>query len=204
MNETTKRRALMAASKVTFSAMVVGVTTSAALFGLVACGDDEAGVPVGERDGTQAGNETNGKQQAKNDPPAAAATSTTPQKDPPPKNEPPPKKEPPVATCDDFACCNAKVGPILDEEDGFQWEDEKIAAIKAKLGPDGIACCVTLLEHSETQPNADRSPDHWACCSAAADLIKPEATLACTPWGPPTPPSFDDVAFAVSLLQVVA
>lgn len=200
MNESTKRRALLATGKVTFSAMMIGVTTTAALLGLVACGDEEAGVPTGERDGTQAGNGSDDQQKAKQDPPAAAATSPTP----PPQKDPPPKKEPPIATCDDFACCNAKVGPILDEEDGFQWEEEKIAAIRAKLGPDGIACCVTLLEHSETFSNAERSPDHWACCSAVGDELGADFTLACTPWGPPTPPSFDDEAFALALRGVVA
>lgn len=190
MNESTKRRALIAASKVTLSTLIAGAGAGAALLGAIACGDDESAVALNERNGTEPTTEQGGSAQTGE----GSRPATPPQA--PPVTAPP--KAPPAAAaaCVDVTCCTALVGPLLSEEDAWVWEEEKVAAVRTKLGPDGLACCRVLVEVTNERFDGWRSEDHWACCSALTNDVNDAVASACTPWGPPTPPAFDDALAA--------
>jgi hypothetical protein len=63
------------------------------------------------------------------------------------------------------------------------------------LSADAKACCSEVVKQSMAQdPTAERSPYHWACCSASnwgqdLDVGDGGVGWACTPWGPPVPPA---------------
>jgi hypothetical protein len=182
MNETTMRRALLAAAKVTLSTVAAG-TSGLALIAAVGCGDEEGTTAVAERDGGEA---TEAKGAAA---PPPTSTGTTAATYAPPAKSPPSPPTPPTETCADVPCCEAKVGPILTKEDAFAWEPEVIADIQKRLGEDGLACCATLVYGRAIDGSEPRSEAHWACCSALLGTPLEQADgFACTPWGPPMPP----------------
>ena len=64
------------------------------------------------------------------------------------------------------------------------------------------ACCISVLgdeSHAAHTEACDKLasegfgvPGRWECCDLLQDEgIQPTGTLACTPWGPPVPPSFE-------------
>ena len=195
MNEGTMRRALLAAAKVTLTAGVVGL-------GGVGCGYQDDPAPVEQRGGSaegeaaeQAAPSTPAKGQAATPPasPSPPASASAPGPSPTPKAPTPPSpppSEPPSAACADAPCCEAKVSATLGPDDAFGADPDRTAQILAELGEEGLSCCVLLVSAKGTP----RSPNHWACCSVlrasdpGADL---GSSLACTPWGPPTPPAFE-------------
>jgi hypothetical protein len=64
-------------------------------------------------------------------------------------------------------------------------------AWNAQKGDDDIqGCCNVAIQHiqADFQNGATVGSDvQWACCDALGHPVGP----ACTPWGPPVPPSFD-------------
>jgi len=90
---------------------------------------------------------------------------------------------------------------------------EKLDAQKEQFGPDAdspippvkyertdevLACCDTFLARHSTIPNAREH--RWNCCATINDSVEDffQGPTACTPWGPPMPPSMP----AALLLEV--
>lgn len=58
---------------------------------------------------------------------------------------------------------------------------------KQSVGADVLACCQeVLLEHQ------GGAPHRWDCCASIDKKDDMHLHAACTPWGPPTPPSYAD------------
>jgi hypothetical protein len=121
--------------------------------------------------GSVAGNEAN-ERGTKQDTPPPAGTSTQGAPSPGPTANPPPSQNPPPADCE------AVVGAAFPTEGPYPGT---LQAVSEEVQ----ACCADLLVKSE-----GAMPYHrWDCC-ANLPPNPPEGTgIACTPWGPPVPPS---------------
>ncbi len=63
------------------------------------------------------------------------------------------------------------------------------AVAKAATDQDMLACCQLIAESRDRNDNGvwQAEPDRGYCC----DALDWRGSIACTPWGPPVPPSYD-------------
>jgi hypothetical protein len=57
--------------------------------------------------------------------------------------------------------------------------------VKQSVAADVQSCCVELLEKSHGALASHR----WDCCANLSASVDQSVSIACTPWGPPVPPS---------------
>jgi hypothetical protein len=172
MNERTMQRALGATRKVTTTTLSAGLTLATlALFG---CADQEDPSVLGEASGANANADPNAPAPTRPDDPAATSS--------------------PAATCADAPCCEALVAKALEGQPDYPVTDSELSTARASLGDAGLACCARLA-YGPFDGLAPLSDDHLTCCLIIAGTAAEDANLhvaACTPWGPPMPPSFEE------------
>jgi hypothetical protein len=175
MEKRTMQWALGATAKVTGSRGLVptGLSASLALatLALFGCADGEGpSAPLAEAsasNGPEATDRTDG------------SNATTP---------------PAVAeTCTDTPCCDALVNAALEGQPDYPGTAEEIASERAALGEAGLSCCARLAYHAaDTEAVVER---HFTCCLLIEGTALEDASnhaMACTPWGPPMPPLFEE------------
>jgi len=105
-------------------------------------------------------------------------------------------EDPSKASDAELACCVEDVSAVTVPEDyGFADTD---GAVKKALGVFGLRCCAAMLL---TQSFEAAGPEYrWTCCAGLGVNLQTEQEdvpadirLACTPWGPPMPPAYDDL-----------
>ena len=97
---------------------------------------------------------------------------TTPQR-------PPPSSQPTRELSPEYLACNT----LIKEADKHSQENN---TRPSESGADVIDCCNLQIEEITT---LDKNPFEWEnhnfCCTA----MNWQGSMACTPWGPPTPPA---------------
>lgn len=75
----------------------------------------------------------------------------------------------------DFETCLTEVEAMVSDE-------------TTKLPEEARECCSTIAEHFDASGLSFMG--EWDTRGQCCDLLEWRGTSACTPWGPPTPPSF--------------
>lgn len=183
MNVRTRREALKAAAKVALSISVV--TGGAAACGGATTGSSDRGDP-----NTRQQEEATGELATRRDGGASYR----------PNEAGPTALDAAVAVVDSAvvetaAQCEAKLtASVIADADMFQALPTNDSAV--------ASCCVTVLKDYEeriTTWTEDSGPwpetqHRWSCCEVLRDrqeLDTQSLGMACTPWGPPMPPSFE-------------
>jgi hypothetical protein len=124
---------------------------------------------------------------------------TDPDTDP---TDPPGTTPADTATTDDTGCKpDIKVVEVDPRDDRQICEDQVNEAIlEYTFGSDDLDCCVVLMDAEEaflkTPPYTAGFPSYEQrnpCCMAMMDAGL-KVPIACTPWGPPCPPSMREIA----------
>lgn len=194
MKKQTMASALAATAKITWSRPLAPLSPTLAMvsLALLGCGDTESTT------GTTA--ETANATPADAAPSTPDAAPTTPEATSAPA--------PPPCEDGDIRCCAGRINAALADQSPLPYsaEEADIVPILATLERAGlVSCCATLARGwldtrpADIDPGSDEDVQthHWTCCNVLEQAPLASGVdigLACTPWGPPMPPAFDDEA----------